>query len=177
MKTFTFLGGVLRLGVLAGILLGSHFAATGLAATLAERKKAASRMVEGALRDEIKDANAKRDGKLHFALEQVPNHNAARWHSGYVEQNNKWVRYDQLPNIVADDTRYAAYRIARERAAETVEDQLALADWCSRRKLADQERVHLTRVLDLQPNHAEARRRLGFRRTDGAWLSAQEIVE
>ncbi len=129
MKRFVFLGGAMRLGVLAGILLGSCLAASGWTATLAERKKAASRMVNEALRDEMKDANAHRDGMLHQALEQAPDHTAARWHSGYVQHHDKWVKYDELPNRIAEDTRYVAYRIARAKAAETVRDQLMLADW------------------------------------------------
>jgi len=177
MKRFAFLGGALRLGVLAGILLGSYSAASSWAATIAERNKTASRMVEQALRDEVKDANAHRDGMLHRALEQAPNHAAARWHNGYVRQHNKWVKYDALPDMVADDMRYTAYRIAREKAGETAWDQLVLANWCSQRNLPDQERAHLTKVLDLDTNQAEARRRLGFRWVGGSWLSEQEIAE
>jgi len=176
MKGSIFPKGILCIAASACSLLLVWFVAGGFAATLAERNQAASRMVEEALRDEIKDANAHRDGMLFLALEQLPDHARARWHSGYVARRDKWVKYDELPGITADDTRYAAYRFAREKADETVEGQLALADWCLRRKLADQERVHLTRVLDLDANHAEARRRLGFRWTDGAWLSEQEIA-
>ncbi len=177
MRGFALLEGASRLGVLAGILLGIHFTSSGRADTLAERNRTASRMVDEALCDEIKGANAHRDGMLSIALEKSPDHARARWHSGYVARRNKWVKYNELPGITADDTRYAAYRFAREKAGETVAGQLNLANWCSRRKLVDQERAHLTRVLDLEPNHAEARRRLGFRRIDGTWLSAKEIAE
>ena len=43
-------------------------------------------------------------------------------------------------------------------------------------KLADQERAHLMRVIDLSPDHAAARQRLGFVRQGGNWISQQEIT-
>jgi hypothetical protein len=147
------------------------------AATLTQRNRDADEKVAEALRDETKDANAHHDGLLFLALEQAPDHAPARWHSGYVQQYGKWLRFDELPELNAKDTRYAAYRIARDKAKDTVEDQLALADWCAKRKMPDQERAHLTKVLALDPNQADARRRLGFRQVNGAWLSEQESAE
>lgn len=61
--------------------------------------------------------------------------------------------------------------------ADTVADQLKLADWCREHFLSVQEKAHLRRVVELDPNHAVARRRLKQRLYQGEWLSDAEIKE
>ena len=81
----------------------------------------------------------------------------------------------EMPELSANDRRLKAYHIARDKAEDTPAGQFELAQWCAKRGLEDQERAHLTRVLEIDPNHAEARERLGFRRVDGVWLSDEEV--
>jgi len=151
--------------------------ATASAAPQGDRNQAAARMVEDALRSEIAGLDAERHKLLQSALEQSPGCAPARWHSGYVQQQNKWLSFEELPGLCAQDGRLAAYRRAREQYPETVAGQMQLADWCAKRKLADQQRAHLTRVLDLDPDNVKARGLLGYRRVDGRWVSEQEIAQ
>ncbi len=51
---------------------------------------------------------------------------------------------------------------------------MELARWCGKKKLFDQQRAHLTRVIELDPDHAEARAELGFKRIEGAWRGREE---
>ncbi|MFH1921363.1 MAG: polymorphic toxin-type HINT domain-containing protein [Planctomycetota bacterium] len=101
----------------------------------------------------------------------------ALWHSGHVRQDNRWVKFDELAKRSAKDERLAEYRQRREESAETLEGRLELARWCSHHQLHDQARAHLTEVLRLDPNHAEARRRLGHRRVGDVWMSREEIEQ
>jgi pretoxin HINT domain-containing protein len=114
---------------------------------------------------------------LEAALEQTAEFAPARWQLGYVQWDNKWVPFDAVPDLAEAKTALAAYRLARERQPATVEAQLQLANWCARRKLMAQERAHLTKVLELDPDHAEARQRLGFESIDGIWYSPQDVYE
>ena len=50
-----------------------------------------------------------------------------------------------------------------------------MAKWCGSRGLVGQERAHLTKVIEFDPNHAEARRCLGHRRVDGMWMSPADV--
>ena len=61
----------------------------------------------------------------------------------------------------------AAYRKIRASYPLTVAGQMELAQWCAKKKLSDQQRAHLTKVLELDPDHAEARAELGFRKIEG----------
>lgn len=169
------LGGCRAIG---GVLLATvGFAVTAAsAANKGERARAAAEAVQEALRSEVSGTNARRSELLRMALEQASNYPPALWQTGHVQYRNKWVKYDELADLVADDHRLAEYR-RRQRAANTGDEQLALARWCIEHKLTDQVRAHLTQVLDIQPDHAEARGLLGHRQVDGVWLTRQEIDE
>ena len=74
------------------------------------------------------------------------------------------------------DAALAQYRIERAASADTVEGQLVLARWCRRERLHQQERAHYFRVLQLDFEQREARRRLGFRRFNGVWVDSAEMA-
>ena len=62
----------------------------------------------------------------------------------------------------------------RERVLAAAEGPV-LAEWCGKRGLEAQQRAHLTRVLELDPDHAAVREQLGFRQVDNIWLNPEEI--
>ena len=59
---------------------------------------------------------------------------------------------------------------------DTVAGQWELAQWCRDHKLTVQRQVHLRRVIELDPNHAEARRILGYHQVDGQWVTYDEVM-
>lgn len=146
------------------------------AANRAERQRASAKLVSAALESELEGANDQRTSQLGEALESTPDYAPALWHAGYVRAGKKWLKVDELAKQQAEDSRLAAYRLARDRHADTVEGNLELARWCAGKKLLDQQRAHLERVVDLAPNHAEARRALGHRLIEGQWRSEAELA-
>ncbi len=159
----------------AGFALG--IPQTAPAQTRAERVEAASRRVKAALRREMFGEDKDRNTLLEMAREAVPDFTPALWQSGYVRMNAKWVRIDDLPGVTAQDRRFTAYRILRDKTPDTLEGQLELARWCAKNKLPEQARAHSTRVLEIDPNHAEARSALGYRLVNGEWLQNEEIAD
>src|SRR5262245_39941028 len=65
------------------------------------------------------------------------NPNASHWQNGEVRWQQKWVRFDQLPSDAARNL--ALYEKTRDTYPATLEGRLALADWCAKHRLADQE--------------------------------------
>jgi len=55
-------------------------------------------------------------------------------------------------------------------AADTVEGQWELAEWCRKNNLPRQREVHLQRVVELNPNHQQARFALGYQFVRGEWI-------
>jgi len=57
----------------------------------------------------------------------------------------------------------------------TVENHLYWAKWCSEQQLPEQAKVHWQQIIELDPDHAEARRILGYTKTaSGNWESLRD---
>ncbi len=68
----------------------------------------------------------------------------------------------------------AEYEKVRREHPNTVQGQLQMADWCRDHNLAAQRKTHLERVLQLDPDHADARRSLGYRKVNDQWMTLEE---
>lgn len=147
------------------------------AETKAERQRAAAELVAEALFCEVYGKDAQRNELLESALDKVPGYVPVLWHTGHVRVHDKWLKFDELPELAAEDQRLSAYGSVRREYPKTLQGRLALAEWCAKKKLIDQQRAHLTEVLAINPDHRQARQLLGFRLVDGAWLSQQEISQ
>ena len=63
----------------------------------------------------------------------------------------------------------AEYRERAEKATRTVDSQWQLAQWCNENKLKPQMDTHARMLLEIDPEHVEARRLLGHQRIKGSW--------
>lgn len=61
------------------------------------------------------------------------------------------------------------------RAADTVDGQWQLAEWCHAHNLGKPRQVHLRRILELNPDHVGARHALGYSQIAGRWVKPEEI--
>lgn len=68
----------------------------------------------------------------------------------------------------------AEYEAIWPRYADTVEAQWELAEWCRERTLSAQRERHLKRILQLDPDHEQARRGLGYVTRDGQWTTRDD---
>jgi hypothetical protein len=82
----------------------------------------------------------------------------------------------QVARIDSTSTAEAEYAELARTAADTVESHWELAEWCRDRKLRELAQRHLTRILELDPNHEEARAILGFRKKDGEWMTRDDVM-
>ncbi len=57
------------------------------------------------------------------------------------------------------------YEKLRVRAANTVQGQWELAEWCRENRLIAQREKHLKRIIELDPDHQQARLALGYSAT------------
>lgn len=69
------------------------------------------------------------------------------------------------------------YEVKAKATADTVEAQWALAEWCRENRLDEQRRTHLERVVEVEPDHADARAALDQTNYEGEWLTREEIME
>lgn len=82
----------------------------------------------------------------------------------------------QVSEVQATSAAEAEYTKLAQGSADTVEAHWQLAEWCRQHKLRSAAQQHLTRILELDPNHEQARAILGFRRKDGEWKTRDALM-
>ena len=147
----------------------------GWAANRQMSRQEANNLVEEALHREIYSQNDKRSALVAEVLSQYPEFAPARWQAGFVHYQNRWIPAVDVSQNNDLTQRLLPYERLRAKTAATLEGQLSLAEWCARNDLPEQERAHLHAVLRLVPEHADARRRLGFQRVNGLWVESSVL--
>jgi hypothetical protein len=66
------------------------------------------------------------------------------------------------------------YEESLPKVPDTLEGHLDMAERCRKAGLKSQQEFHLNKVLEFDPNHAEARRTLGFSRVGGEWIRVDQ---
>ncbi len=69
-----------------------------------------------------------------------------------------------------------AYDHVKLEFPDTVDGQWQLAEWCRTNNLDAQREEHLQRIIELDPDHAEARRLLGYDRVGNRWMTRDEVM-
>lgn len=144
--------------------------------THASVARTAEALVEEALTREIYGLSEDRDALLEKAEALAPDAAAIKWHRGMVFVDGKWAPAEKVAADIASSETIAAYVAKRDASPDTIEGHLVMAEWCKAKRLFDQERAHLARVLTFEPEHAAARARLGFVRVGAEWVGREEIA-
>ncbi|MCE9552402.1 MAG: hypothetical protein K8T91_03370 [Planctomycetes bacterium] len=69
------------------------------------------------------------------------------------------------------------YEKAKVKMADTAEEHWKMAEWCRDKKLDGNRETHLQRIIELEPDHAAARLRLGYTRVGERWLTLEERMK
>lgn len=86
------------------------------------------------------------------------------------------LRREQVEQVLRPRPEEREYERLRPTYPDTAEGQWALAQWCLAAKLSSQRRTHLERVIELDPQHAEARRALGYSLRNGEWMTQEDVM-
>ena len=76
-------------------------------------------------------------------------------------------RIEEKPSVLDEYVR------RKEKAPDTPEAQVALAEWCEEHEITSAWRVHMKRAIELDTNCAAARKALGYVRVGGLWVEAR----
>jgi hypothetical protein len=82
----------------------------------------------------------------------------------------------QVKRVEAASDAEKEYEALARTAPNTAEAHWKLYEWCRDNKLRDLAQQHLTRLLALEPDHAQARAILGFKKLDGEWMTQDQIM-
>jgi hypothetical protein len=81
---------------------------------------------------------------------------------------------DGVKQVVKRSPAEIEYETVRHQYPDTVAGHTALAQWCQEQKLSDQRKLHLERILELDPNNTAARSVLGFAKLGGQWRTREQ---
>ena len=92
------------------------------------------------------------------------------------------VRGEVLPLVevvrrATSDAQLREYRELRAEHGGDADGQLALAQWCRRREMAEEEQLHWRIVLAMEPDNLDAIKALGLREFQGMLLTPNEIEQ
>jgi hypothetical protein len=88
------------------------------------------------------------------------------------------VKFDAVKSITPGRTVWDDYADklktldAKDAAAE-----VALGDWCREHELAAESQTHWKKAIAIDPDQADARKRLGFIRSDDKWLTVEDYYK
>lgn len=142
---------------------------------LPEDAAKAENLVREALFRETLGLNHERQQLLEKAEAAAPDAPAVHWSKGRVRLGEEWVPLDQVPYVASRNPALGEYQQIRDRYPSNAAGQLALAEWCAERGLAEQARAHLLQVLAEDPDHARARREAGYVRYRGTWVLKSDV--
>ncbi|HEY2154590.1 MAG TPA: tetratricopeptide repeat protein, partial [Isosphaeraceae bacterium] len=112
---------------------------------------------------------------LAVAVLSDPSNAMARGLMGLVEYGGKWRRPEAVADALKADVKHAdlmaEYGGRRVRTPVKPDAQYKLALWCEEKGLRDEARAHLATVVRLDPSHADAWKRLGYRKVGKRWVT------
>ncbi len=140
----------------------------------ADESSPAKTLVAKALAAEPLGQQAERQKLLEQALAVDPDFGPARWHSGFVRRDGRWMTIEQAQQAAADDDRLTRYWALANSATLKTKDQLRLARWCDEQGLEDLAKMHWFRVHLQKPRDREAARQLGMQEFEGRYFFPEQ---
>jgi hypothetical protein len=82
----------------------------------------------------------------------------------------------QVARVDVSSAAEKQYETLARTSPDTVEAHWKLYEWCRDQKLRGPAQKHLTRILELDPDHAQARSILGFKKEGGQWQTRDQLM-
>jgi hypothetical protein len=83
----------------------------------------------------------------------------------------------QVKQIVPQLATEMEYEKIRPTFADTVADQWKLAEWCREKTMTKARQAALERIIELEPNHKQARLALGYMQENGRWVQPDQLMQ
>jgi len=134
-------------------------------------------LVTAAQQAELSGQTQQRAEYLQRALALDSDDASARWLAGYVQFDGQWRKIEEVADATQSNASLAEYEQRRDAMRDTVAAHAAMARWCHRKRLGEQERAHWMRVLRLDPENADAQGALKLRSFGGQLMTPEQVAQ
>jgi hypothetical protein len=83
---------------------------------------------------------------------------------------------DQVKEVRPQTPAEIKYDRYRGDCPDTAAGHWKMAEWCRENRLSKQRQAHLKRVLELDPDHEQARHALGYSQISGRWVTQEQVM-
>ena len=118
----------------------------------------------------------KNGGKIHGEIANASDKRAANYVISTDGGGRMTIPRSEVVRVVSQSPLQEEYHRRTLAAADTVDAHWQLAQWCRQQKLIDEYRGELAKILELDPNHEQARLALGHQKQSGGWRSRDEVM-
>lgn len=132
-------------------------------------------LVQQALQAELDGDTENRIELLATAIENAPDAPTAKWLSGMIKHDDRWMSVEQSAELNASNNLVTQYCVLRDRYAGNLSGEISLARWCRINDLDDRERLHWTNVINRDSSNADARKRLKLRNFRGQLVTKDQV--
>ena len=139
--------------------------------------RTAGELVRLALQSEVAGNDQRRDGLLREALYAWPNDPSVHWQMGYVRMGGRWLSPGEVELSARGDKRLGEYSHRRNAEGPSATDHAALARWCRKNRLDEQQRAEWRAVLQAEPANPEAVAALRLRPYLGTLMTPTEVEQ
>ncbi len=116
----------------------------------------------GTIEGVVKEAQ---DGNRRFYIVETPD--------GVVIR----LRNNQVKHVIRPTDTDREYLKRRSETPDSVEGHWELQQWCAENKLHQQREYHWQRIIQLDPDHKDARLRLGYKDHGGVWVHYDQLMQ
>ncbi|MEX0676168.1 MAG: HEAT repeat domain-containing protein [Pirellulales bacterium] len=83
---------------------------------------------------------------------------------------------DQVKEVRRQSPVEMKYDQILPKCPDTVDGHWKLAEWCRENRLTKERKIQLERIIELDPNHADARHGLGYSQIGGRWVTQEQLM-
>ncbi len=82
----------------------------------------------------------------------------------------------QVAHVSREKPSEQEYERLKTEKPDTVAGHWEMSEWCREHKLVEPRQDHLNRIIELEPDHADARRILGYHKVEGRWVTQEQLM-
>jgi len=111
----------------------------------------------------------KNGGTLYGTAEEIVENKQRLWMVTTTDGTLLKLKRSQVARVQKPSAEQLEYEEIKKAIADTVDDHWKMQQWCLDNRLRKEREYHLLRIIQLDPDHKDARARLGYKDFDGEW--------